>query len=180
MMKLMLFLVQLVLAAVLCGGTAGFRGGRILCAELSLTDPASAITKAAADRYPVEVLPSAANRIYAAVTFKGHDGRKLSIHDYGIECFGRVYPCVAIRKGGAAFSGAPDAVFNMDPKVTYTMLFVLDSTLTGQNDVEELTVRARFAEGPLSRQKVKFKNLRQTALTPPGRIPPAGLLTEKK
>ena len=177
-MKLKLLLVPLFAAAALCGGTAEFRGGRILCAELSRKNPAPAVTEKASVRYPE--LPLPADRIYACVTFKGHDGRKLSIHDYGIECFGRVYPCIAFRKNGGVFVDSPHDAPGIDPKARYTMLFILDSKFTGLNKIEELNVKALFPPENLSRSRVLFKNLEEGAFTAPGAIPESGLVAEKK
>ena len=177
-MKLKILLVPLFAAALLCGGTAEFRGGRILCAELSRKDPAPAVTVKASVRHPE--LPLPADRIYACVTFKGHDGRKLSIHDYGIESYGRVYPCVAFRKNGGAFSDSVHDAPRIDPKARYTLLFILDSKLTGLNKVEELNVKALFPPEKLSRSRVLFKNLEEGAFTAPGAIPESGLVAEKK
>ena len=177
-MKLKILLVPLFAAAVLCGGTAEFRGGRILCAELSRKNPAPAVTEKASVRYPE--LPLPADRIYAAVTFKGHDGRKLSIHDYGIECFGRVYPCVAFRKNGGTFVDSPHEAPGIDPKARYTLLFILDAKLTGLNKIEELNVKALFPPENLSRSRVLFKNLEGGAFTAPGTIPESGQVAEKK
>ena len=177
-MKLKILLVPLFAAALLCGGTAEFRGGRILCAELSRKDPAPAVTVKASVRHPE--LPLPADRIYACVTFKGHDGRKLSIHDYGIESYGRVYPCVAFRKNGGAFSDSVHDAPRIDPKARYTLLFILDSKLTGLNKVEELNVKALFPPEKLSRSRVLFKNLEEGSFTAPAAIPESGQVAEKK
>ena len=178
MMKLKTLLVPLFAAAVLCGGTAEFRGGRILCAELSRKDPAPAVTGKASVRHPDLPLPS--DRIYAAVTFKGHDGRKLSIHDYGLESYGRVYPCVAFRKNGGAFVDSVGETQGIDPKARYTLLFILDSKVVGQNKTEELDVKALFPPEKLSRSRVPFENLGEGAFTAPGAIPESGRVAGKK
>ena len=177
-MKLKILLVPLFAAALLCGGTAEFRGGRILCAELSRKDPAPAVTVKASVRHPE--LPLPADRIYACVTFKGHDGRKLSIHDYGIESYGRVYPCVAFRKNGGAFSDSVHDAPRIDPKARYTLLFILDSKFVGLNKVEELNVKALFPPEKISRSRVLFKNLEDGAFTAPDSIPESGQVAEKK
>ena len=177
-MKPKILFALLFAAAVLCGGTAEFRGGRILCAELSRKGPASAVTEKAAARYPE--LPLPADRIYACVTFKGHDGRKLSIHDYGIECFGRVYPCIAFRKNGGAFTDSVHDAPRIDPKARYTLLFILDSKFVGLNKVEELNVKALFPPEKISRSRLLFKNLEDGAFTAPDAIPESGQVAEKK
>ena len=177
-MKLKILLALLFAAAVLCGGTAEFRGGRILCAELSRKNPGPAVTEKASVRYPE--LPLPADRIYACVTFKGHDGRKLSIHDSGIECFGRVYPCIAFRKNGGAFADPVHDVSQIDPGARYTLLFILDSKFVGLNKIEELNVKALFPPDKISRSRVLFNNLEEGAFTAPGAIPESGQVAGKK
>ena len=177
-MKPKILFVLLFAAVVLCGGSVEFRGGRILCAELSRKNPAPAVTEKASVRYPE--LPLPADRIYAAVTFKGHDGRKLSVHDYGIEHFGRVYPCIAFRKNGGAFVDSPHEAPGIDPKARYTLLFILDSKLAGLNKTEELDVKALFPPEKLSHCRVIFSNLGEGPFTAPAMIRDSGQVAEKK
>ena len=144
---------MLVLTSVLCGAPVDFRGGKVHNAELSLTMPR--ISAFVPENYTE--LP--ADRIYAAVTISCDEGRCLSIHDYGLEVFGKVYPCVAIRTGNGAFNAAHDDSVRVNPKSQYTLLFITDSKLVGLNAAETHILKALFAKGAFSAQKIEFKNL---------------------
>ena len=118
------FLAMLLTTTVLLGASWDFRGGKILCAELSFTKPAVPGTLLQAQKN----LP--AKPVFAALTILCDDGRRLSVHDYGIEA-GGIYPCVAIKKERTAFSAAGTEGRMADPKARYTLLFVLDAAYVG-------------------------------------------------
>ena len=161
---------------VLCGAAVEFRSGKLLCAELSSKRPS--ITAFDAAIYPE--LP--ATPVYAALTFRPDRDRRISIHDFGIDVFGKVYPCIAVRKGNAAFSGAWNKSEIMDVKSTYTMLFILDAKELGieGKTTLSLSLKALFPPAELALQKVEFKVLGQKVFTQPNAIPASGMMTEKK
>ena len=173
----MKFLFALLLTAnVLCGAAIEFRSGKLLCAELSSRKPS--VRNFDASIY--KNLPAEA--VYAAVTFRPDRDRRISIHDYGIDFYGTVYPCIAIRKNSEAFSGSWKDTFIMEEKSTYTMLFILDAKEFGADKKTSvsLTLKALFPPPELAQQKVEFKIIGSQNFTEPKKIPAAGLMTEKK
>lgn len=160
--------------SVLCGATVDFRGGRVLCAEFSLTAPAIS------GFVPGNYTDLPLDRIYAAVTVMCDEGRSLSIHDYGLDVFDKVYPCIAIRTNNGRFTATPDGVGRINPKHKYTLLFMADSKLVGLGDNETYILRARFASGKFAGQKIIFRTLGKKAFTAPGNIPVTGKMTVKK
>ena len=167
------FLAMLLTTTVLLGASWDFRGGKILCAELSFTKPAVPGTLLQAQKN----LP--AKPVFAALTILCDDGRRLSVHDYGIEA-GGIYPCVAIKKERSAFSAAGTEGRMADPKARYTLLFVLDAAYVGLNAEELLTLKALFPPEKYSRQQIPFKNLKNTPLTATEKISLSGLMPEQK
>lgn len=163
----------LLMTSVLCGAALDFRGGKILCAELSLVrPPVSGFDPSLYKNLPV-------NPIYAAVTITCDDGRRLSVHDFGIES-GGVYPCIAFKKEKGRFNGSIELVENVRPKVRYTLLFMLDASYMGLNDEEIFAVKALFPPDKYSRQQVPFRNLRKKPFTATEKIPLSGLMPEPK
>ena len=146
-------LALIIMSSVLCGGTVDFRGGKVLCAELSTAVPR--ISGFVPDNY--NELP--ADRIYAAVTVMCDEGRSLSIYDYGLEVFGKVYPCIAIRTNNGIFTAAHDDSSRVNPKHKYTLLFITDSKLAGLNSNEMHGLRSLYAKGKFAVQKAGFLSL---------------------
>jgi hypothetical protein len=167
------FLALLLTTSALLGASWDFRGGRILCAELSFAKPAVS----------GKILQSQKNLpakpIYAALTILCDDGRRLSVHDYGIEA-GSIYPCIAIKKERSPFSADGTGSDMADPGARYTLLFVLDAAYVGLNAEELLTLKALFPPEKYSRQQIPFKNLKNTPLTATEKISLSGLMTEQK
>ncbi|MBR2872401.1 MAG: hypothetical protein IKB99_02790 [Lentisphaeria bacterium] len=150
-----------------------FRGGKILCAEISSLFPSGV---KGFDEKNFAFLP--ARRMYAAVTMLCDPDRFLSIHDYCLDVYGH-QPCVAIKEGSGAFISSPEKVFRVNPKTRYTLLFVLDAAVAGSQD-EYCNIKALCDDGAFSKTLVLFKNIGNKPFTAPGRIPLSGLIPEKK
>ena len=171
----MKFIIALfLLCSFLGGATVDFRGGKILNAELSLVKPPIR------EFNPKNYTNLPEKPLYAALTILCDDGRRLSIHDFGLDVFNKVYPCIAIQQGTKGFSGSIKATALVNPKEKYTLLFVLDANASGLNKEENITVKALCPPEKYSRQVVTFKNLEKSPFTSPARIPAAGLMPEKK
>ena len=153
--------------------TVDFRGGKILCAEISSLFPSGV---KGFDEKNFAFLP--ARRVYAAVTMLCDSDRALSIHDYCLDVYGH-QPCVAIKEGSGAFISSPEKVFRVNPKTRYTLLFILDAAVTGSQD-ERCNIKALCDDGAFSRTLVLFKNIGNKPFTAPGRIPLSGLIPDKK
>jgi|GEM_PF-836811 len=150
-----------------------FRGGKILCAEISSLFPSGV---KGFDEKNFAFLP--ARRMYAAVTMLCDPDRFLSIHDYCLDVYGH-QPCVAIKEGSGAFISSPEKVFRVNPKTRYTLLFILDAAVAGSQD-EYCNIKALCDDGAFSKTLVLFKNIGNKPFTAPGRIPLSGLIPEKK
>ena len=153
--------------------TVDFRGGKILCAEISSLFPSGV---KGFDEKNFAFLP--ARRMYAAVTMLCDSDRALSIHDYCLDVYGH-QPCVAIKEGSGAFISSPEKVFRVNPKTKYTLLFILDAAVTGSQD-ERCNIKALCDDGAFSKTLVLFKNIGNKPFTAPGRIPLSGLIPDKK
>lgn len=151
--------------------TVDFRGGKVLCAEISSTRPAIR----GFDEKNFRDLP--AQRLYAALTVLCDADRALSIHDYCLDHYG-VFPCVAIREDNGAFISSTDAVIRVNPKKKYTLLFIIDAAVAG-SDEEICSIKAACDNGPFSKQQIPFKIIKNKPFTAPGRIPVTGLIPER-
>ena len=178
-------LALLLTASALCAGTVDFRGGKVLCAELSTTAPAGL------KQIKSPVFPSLpATPVYASLTFLPDDGRSISIHDYAVNIYGQNYPSVALLKEGRIISLASAANRNWKlietpaPKsqVRYTLIFMIDGKEVGMNKdkKEKLNIKALFHPNSPVEESIEFKNIDNKPFTAPGKIPLSGLMTEKK
>ena len=178
-------LALLLTASALCAGSVDFRGGKVLCAELSTTAPAGL------KQIKSPVFPSLpATPVYASLTFLPDDGRSISIRDYAVNIYGQNYPSVALLKEGRIISLASAANRNWKlietpaPKsqVRYTLIFMIDGKEVGMNKdkKEKLNIKALFHPNSPVEESIEFKNIDNKPFTAPGKIPLSGLMTEKK
>lgn len=180
-----IFLVLLLTASFLCGGTVDFRGGKVLCAELSTTAP-SGMKQIKAPVF--QDLP--ADAAFASLTFLPDEDRSISIHDYAITIFGKNYHCIALQKDGSTISLASSAGKNwkhietpaFGSKKRYTLIFMLDrkEVVVKEGEYEKLTVKPLFHSASTVEERVNFKYIGPKAFTSPKKIPFSGLMPEKK
>lgn len=178
-------LALLLTVSALCAGTVDFRGGKVLCAELSTTAPAGLKQLNAPVFQDLPATPA-----YAALTFLPDDGRSISIHDYAINIYGQNYPSIALLKEGRIISMASAANRNWkliespapNSKIRYTLIFMVDRKEVGMNKdkKEKLNIKALFHPNSPVEESIEFKNIDNKPFTAPGKIPFSGLMTEKK
>ena len=149
-----------------------FRGGKVLCAEISSKRPAIS----GFNEKNFQHLP--ARPLYASVTILCDADRLLSIYDYCLDHYG-IFPCIAVGEGNGTPVSSPDKVFRVNPRNKYTLIFILDAAVVG-NDIELCGIKALCDNGPFSKQLIPFRNLKDKSFTPPGRVPLSGLIPEKK
>ena len=169
----MKILLCFLLATSLLGGAAvDFRSGKILHAEISSVKPRRV------NYNPKTFTGLPENPLYAAVTVSFDDGRRLSIHDYGLEA-SKVYHCIAIRTGSKTFDGNYKSDIAVAPKEKYTLLFVIDAA-AGLNDESSMTLKALCKPQKYTYPSIIFINKRSKPFTEPKDIPLSGRMTVKK
>ena len=172
--KYLFLLFALCAPAVFHAGTQPFRSGVILAAELS--SKKQSIRDFSEQEYPD--LPE--NRVYASVTLKLFSGRILSRHDYSLHAFGKNYKCVALRVNGGAWKSAGSDVEYPGKNDKYSMLFILDSSVVGINQEEQLDLRCNYPPAKYADTSLVFTNRKQQDFTPASKIPAIGLLKSEK
>lgn len=168
-------LVLLLAAATLYADCRPFRSGVVLCAELS------AVPQKIAD-FDAEDYPDipVQDRVYAAVTISLFPGRQLSRHDYSIQAFGRDYKCAAIKVDNGPWKSNSGDITFAEKTSKYTMLFILDSSILGHNDKEQLDLKCNYPPVKYSETPLIFNNCGKKNFTPAKTIPQTGILSLKK
>ena len=150
------------ICGTLCAATADFRGGIVLSAEISSKVPK-------VDGLKVETV----NPVYARLVFVLHPERKVSIHDYALNVYGRDFKAVAIARNNEAWKTDGSAFDNIRDTDRFALLFVLDGSVTGKRSVEKLQiVSCPDPEG--RRATVNFKNLNGGSFPSVTSIPKSG------
>lgn len=133
-----------------------FRSGAVLCAETSTLKPAG-YKRLALGKVPEDP-------VYAAVTVKLDEGRKVSIFDYSLKVGSTEYPCAAVRDNSAdrfalTVSGGK--------KRRCTLFFELDSSEAESGSRHTLVCNAPDG-GEVT---LKFTARGSSRFTPDSRIP---------
>lgn len=153
--------------------TIPFRGGDVLAAELTRSEPA--IRNLGSFDFEFEFT----NRVYALVTVKLTAGRTLGTHDYSIEIVGRQYPCVAIRAGNGEFDAGVREFNPVSQSELYGMLFIIDGNLVGVDKVKTFDLKCN-APGRNDTFALPFANLGTRTFTAADRIAASGAFQLEK
>ena len=137
---------------MLCGAagaaTVDFRSGTVLAAEISSKVPE---VKGMKVDFPAPVC--------ARVVFKLHPERKVSIHDYALNAYGRNFKAAAIARNNGVWVVDGSAFDNNSDSDRFSLLFILDGSVIGKRSVEELEITA--VPDPKGKSTpVKFRNLK--------------------
>lgn len=163
--KLSLLFFILSAAVVLPAETVRFRSGVLLAAQL--TKRTIPVAGAKADAFP----PPPANKIYAIVSLKLDPVRKISIFDYSLEAYGRVFPCIAINQKNR-FEYITHSIMSDKP---LQLLFILDAVQTGLQKSEKLKLKSNFPPAGVYDTDVVFQMLGSGAPAALTRVPAAGM-----
>lgn len=129
-MKFFMFLMFSFIAVMLNAKTVPFRSGEIYFAETSPYKPEI-------KNWHTDLFGTDSASLYAGVSAKIHQGRKISIFDYVLELNGNRYACVAIRTDNGEFIYTKDAITAKKDAI-YTMLFFLDGATLKKDQMATL------------------------------------------
>jgi len=154
-------------AVSLLAETVRIRSGVVLAAEISTAAPA--IANRNADAFPnLPVQP-----LYAVVSLRLDPLRAISIFDYSLGEYGRIFPCIAMAKEGR-FEYTTE---KNNAAGVHQLLFVLDAKQFGLRSREGLTLFCHFPpEDGTYNTRLIFRNLSGASFTPASRIPAAGMM----
>ncbi len=151
-----------VLCGTICAATVDFRSGTVLAAEITASAPKVSGLNV---EFP--------NPVYARIVFKLHPERKISIHDYALNAYGRNFKAVAIARNNEAWTVDGSAFDNNRDTDRFSLLFALDGSVIGKRNIEELEITPRPESNGRS-VAVKFKNLKSGSFSSAGSVPGSG------
>ena len=155
-----------VFCGTVCAATADFRSGTVLAAEISSRIPT---VEGLNVEYP--------NPVCARVVFRLHPERKISIHDYALNAYGRDFKAVAVARNNEAWTVDGSAFDNNRENDRFSLLFILDGSVIGKRNIEELEITS--VPGPQAkRTALKFKNLKSGSFSSANSIPKSGTVVK--
>ncbi len=156
--------------SLLSAATLPFRSGEVLAAELSTTKPQI-------NNENTLAIPKTFEKPrYAAVVVAVQPERALTIYDYTLEFLGAEYPCIALRAGTQPFDMDLREITQTSPYEKYTLLFLVDGKLVGQELEEKITLKSVAGPDSVARTVLRFNNRGAGSFTAPNRIPRSGIL----
>ena len=166
MMKKILLLSLFAITASLSAGVIHFRSGQIIAAEISASSPK---INQLDEKFAFPTLPK--DRLYAVVSVKLDDARKISIFDYSLESFGATYPCIAINSSGSFESS--ELTFST-PGKCIQLLFIIENQSMNKTESLKLKCNLPPTDGTYD-LLIPFSYLGHRPFSSPGTIPANGL-----
>ena len=166
-MKYLMFAVALIASVSMSAATLQFRSGMVRAAELSTAQPQIFSSSKITELTQIE------RKCYAVLFVSLTQGRSISTEDFSLSCFGKTYRCVAIAANDEAFDALTWEIQTPSPKKIYRMLFVLDGTISGAANTENIELKSN-APGKYPEITIPFKNRRSSAFSRVSQLPQAG------
>lgn len=174
-LKLMVFVFLCASGCKLLSATLPFRLGDILSTEISRNK----VVIRNMGKYDYDF--KFKHYVYAVVAFTLHKGRSLSIYDFELKFKDKAYKCVALAIGNGAFDVKRWHLTKTNPKMIYSLLFILDSEVFGnaKKTISATLVYTLSKSGQVN-YELPFKFINYDKLTTVGKIPVNGVFPKIK